>query len=169
MIHPTAFIHDSATVLGNVTLGARSSVWPSASIRADTDQITIGDDSNIQDGAVVHCDEGIPCTIGKRVTVGHGAVVHGALVQDDCLIGIGAIVLNKAVVGRGSLIGSGAVVTEGTVIPPDSLVLGVPAKVVRQLSPEQRGRVAEGHVHYVQLAARHLAGEFTRHRTVGGE
>ena len=166
-IAPTAFIHPAAVVLGNVVLGERASVWPAAVVRGDTDRIEIGEDSNIQDGAVVHCDEGVPCTIGKRVTVGHRAVVHGALVQDDCLIGIGAIVLNKVVVGRGSLVGSGAVITEGTVIPPDSLVLGVPARVVKQLSPEQKSRVSEGYTHYVKLAEQHRAGAFARHQSGG--
>jgi carbonic anhydrase/acetyltransferase-like protein (isoleucine patch superfamily) len=158
------FIHESAVVIGRVTLGASVSIWPTAVVRADTDVIEIGDETNIQDGAVIHCDAGIPCTIGKRVTVGHRAVVHGAPVQDDCLIGIGAIVLNKAVVGRGSLVGAGAVVTEGTVIPPDSLVLGIPARVVGQLSPEQRERLAGGHLSYVEMQRRHRAGEFPRHR-----
>jgi carbonic anhydrase/acetyltransferase-like protein (isoleucine patch superfamily) len=163
-IHESAFIHHDAVVLGNVTIGRRASVWPAAVVRGDVDRIEIGDDSNVQDGVVIHCDVGVPCIIGNRVTIGHRAVVHGALVEDDCLIGIGAIVLNKAVVGRGSLIGSGAVVTEGTVIPPGSLVLGVPAKVVRQLTEAQRARVADGHRSYVELARRHLAGEFPRHR-----
>ena len=163
-IHQSAFIHESAVVIGNVVLGARASVWPTAVIRADTDRIEIGDDTNIQDGAVVHCDPGIPCTIGSRVSVGHGAVVHGAHVQDDCLIGMGAIVLNKAVVGRGSLVGAGAVVPEGTVIPPNSLVLGIPARVVSPLSAEQRQRMADGHRAYVALQGRHRAVEFPRHR-----
>ena len=145
MIDPTSYIHETAVVIGNVHLGARSSVWPTAVIRADCDRIELGDDSNLQDGAVLHCDEGIPCIIGKRVTIGHRAIVHGALVQDDALIGMGAIVLNKAVVGRGSLIGAGALVSEGTVIPPDSLVLGVPGKVVRVLKAEERERMASGH------------------------
>lgn len=164
-IHESAFIHDEAVVLGNVTIGRRVSVWPTAVIRADVDRIEIGDESNVQDGAVIHCDVGMPCIIGNRVTIGHRAVVHGAHVQDDCLIGIGAIVLNKAVVGRGSLIGSGAVVTEGTVIPPDSLVLGVPGKVVRTLTDSQRARLSNGHRSYMELARRHLAGDFPRHRS----
>ncbi len=162
-ISKTAFIHEQASVTGNVTLGERASVWPTAVIRADSDRIEVGDESNIQDGAVLHCDPGIPCTIGKRVTVGHRAVVHGALVQDDCLIGIGAIVLNKCVVGRGSLVGAGALITEGTVIPPGSLVLGVPARVVRTLSQEQQDRVARGAAVYTELAERHKNGEFGRH------
>jgi carbonic anhydrase/acetyltransferase-like protein (isoleucine patch superfamily) len=164
MIDPTSFIHETAVVIGNVHLGARSSVWPMAVIRADCDRIELGDDSNLQDGAVLHCDEGIPCIIGKRVTIGHRAIVHGALVQDDALIGMGAIVLNKAVVGRGSLIGAGALVSEGTVIPPDSLVLGVPGKVVRTLKPEERDRMAGGYVSYVAMRERHRAGEFPRGR-----
>ena len=164
MIDPTSFIHETAVVIGNVHLGARSSVWPTAVIRADCDRIEVGDDSNVQDGAVLHCDEGIPCIIGKRVTIGHRAIVHGALVQDDALIGMGAVVLNKAVVGRGSLVGAGALVSEGTVIPPDSLVLGVPGKVVRTLKAEERDRMASGHASYVGMRERHRAGEFPRHR-----
>ena len=164
MIHPTAFIHERATVLGDVTLGERVSVWPGAVIRADTDRIVIGDESNVQDGAVLHCDHGVPCTIGKRVTIGHSAVVHGATVGDGVLIGIGAIVLNHAVVGEGSLIAAGAVVGEGMEIPPHSLVLGVPAKVRGPLKDEQRARVAHGHKAYVALAARHRAGHVERHR-----
>ena len=164
MIDPTAFIHETAVVLGDVHLGPRASVWPTAVLRGDVDRIEVGEDSNVQDGAVLHCEEGIPCIIGKRVTIGHRAIVHGALVQDDVLIGMGAIVLNKVVVGRGSLIGAGAVVAEGTVIPPDSLVLGGPAKVVKTLNAEQRARLAAGHLSYVAYSARHRAGEFPRHR-----
>ena len=164
MIHPTAFIHERATVLGDVTLGERVSVWPGAVIRADTDRIVIGDESNVQDGAVLHCDHGVPCTIGRRVTIGHSAVVHGATVGDGALIGIGAMVLNHAVVGEGALIAAGAVVGEGMEIPPHSLVLGVPAKVRGPLTDEQRVRVASGHTAYVALAARHRAGHVERHR-----
>ena len=104
------FIHETAVVVGDVVLGARVSIWPCAVVRADSDRITIGAESNVQDGAVLHCDPGVPCTIGARVTVGHRAVVHGATVEDDSLIGIGAIVLNHAVVGAGSIVGAGAVV-----------------------------------------------------------
>ena len=163
-LDPTVFIHDTAVVLGKVSLARNTSVWPTAVIRADTDRIDIGEDSNIQDGAILHTDFGIPCTIGNRVTIGHRAVVHGAEVQDDCLIGIGAIVLNNSVIGRGSIVGAGAVVTEGTIIPPDSLVLGAPAKVVKQLSNDHRDRLARGHVAYIDLQQRHRAGEFERHK-----
>jgi carbonic anhydrase/acetyltransferase-like protein (isoleucine patch superfamily) len=163
-VHPTAFIHEAAIVLGSVTIGARASVWPAAVIRADTDRIEIGDDSNVQDGAVLHCDEGIPCLIGKRVTIGHSAVVHGAVVGDGALIGIGAVVLNGARIGSGALIGAGALVAEGTVVPPNSLVLGVPGKVRGELTPEQQARVAHGHEAYVALAAKHKSGAVPRHR-----
>lgn len=163
-IHPSAFIHPGAIVLGNVSLGAYASVWPCAVLRGDTDRIEVGDESNVQDGAVLHCDEGVPCIVGKRVTIGHGAVVHGAVVEDGTLIGIGAIVLNHARIGAGSLIGAGAVVSEGTVIPPHSLVLGVPGKVRGPLSDEQRDRVAAGYQAYVALAARHRAGHVPSHR-----
>ena len=165
-IHESAFIHESAVVLGNVTLGRNASVWPTAVIRADTDHIEIGDDSNVQDGAVIHTDPGLTCTIGKRVTIGHRAMVHGATVHDDCLIGIGAIVLNGCVVGQGSLVGAGAVVTENTIIPPGSLVLGVPAKIMKNLlSDDQKRRLEEGHHAYVALQQRHRQHEFPRHRT----
>jgi carbonic anhydrase/acetyltransferase-like protein (isoleucine patch superfamily) len=166
VIHPTSFVHSDATVLGDVTLGMHASVWPRAVIRGDTDRIVIGDESNVQDCAVLHCDDGFPCVVGRRVTIGHAAVVHGATVEDGALIGIGAIVLNGARIGAGSLVGAGAVVAEGTVVPPHSLVLGVPAKVKGELSPEQRARVAHGWEAYVALAARHRAGHVERHGRV---
>ncbi len=154
-IDPTAFVHPAATVVGDVTLGAHASVWPGAVLRGDTDAIRIGDESNVQDGAVLHCDPGMPCLIGRRVTIGHRAVVHGAEVKDGALIGIGAIVLNGAVVGEGALIAAGSVVAEGKVIPPHSLVMGVPARVLRPLSAEQRERVARGYKRYVAMKERH--------------
>src|ERR671918_688166 len=120
-IHPTAFIHTLAYVTGDVTLGARVSVWPYASIRGDSDVITIGDDTNVQDGCVIHVDDGVPCHIGKRVGIGHRAIVHGAVIEDDVLIAMGAILLNNSRVGSGSIIGAGAVVREGFVVPPNSL------------------------------------------------
>ena len=161
-VHPDAFIHAEAFVCGDVTLGARASVWPMAVIRADSAPVTIGESSNVQDGVVIHVDPGLPCTIGARVTIGHRAIVHGATVEDDCLIGMGAVVLNRVVVGRGSLIGAGAVCSEGMVIPAGSLVLGVPGKVVRSMDETLRERVAVGVAAYVDLAARHRQGEFPR-------
>lgn len=159
-IDPTAFIHPRAFVCGDVSLAAGVSVWPGAVIRADTAPITIGPSTNVQDGVVIHVDPGLPCGIGARVTIGHRAVVHGATVEDECLIGIGAIVLNRVVVGRGSVVGAGAVCSEGMVIPPDSVVLGVPARVVRSVDAGLRQRAAGGVGAYVALAERHRRGEF---------
>jgi len=166
-IHPTAFIHAAAFVCGDVTLGASASVWPGAVIRADSAPITIGESSNVQDGVVIHVDPGLSCTIGARVTIGHRAVVHGATVEDDCLIAIGALVLNRVVVGRGSLVGAGAVCTEGMIIPPNSLVLGVPARVVRTTDDALRGRIASGVAAYIELADQHRRGNFPHRRSTG--
>ena len=157
-----AFIHAQAVVLGDVTLGERTSVWPTAVLRGDSDRIIVGDESNIQDGAVIHADDGAPCTIGRRVTVGHRAIVHGATVEDECLIGMGAIVLNRAVIGRGSLIGAGALITEGTVIPPRSVALGSPARVIRQVDDDMHAMIQHGVDAYLQLAERHQRGDFPR-------
>ncbi len=109
VIDPTAFIHPAAIVTGDVTLGARVSVWPTAVIRGDSDSITIGDDSNVQDGTIIHVDDGVPTHIGNRVAIGHRAIVHGATIEDDCLIAMGAILLNGVHVGTGSIVGAGAV------------------------------------------------------------
>jgi carbonic anhydrase/acetyltransferase-like protein (isoleucine patch superfamily) len=156
------FIHPLAIVIGNVTLGARVSVWPTAVIRGDTDAITIGDDSNVQDGSVVHVDHGVPTTIGKRVAVGHRAIVHGATIEDDCLIAMGAILLNGVHVGSGSIVGAGAVCREGMRIPPNSLVLGVPGRVVRETTDAERDRIRKTVESYVALQEEHRAGKFSR-------
>jgi carbonic anhydrase/acetyltransferase-like protein (isoleucine patch superfamily) len=157
-IDPTCYIHPAAHVIGDVTLGARVSVWPTAVLRGDTAPIVVGDDSNVQDGVVLHVDHGVPCTIGKRVAIGHRAVVHGATVHDDCLIGIGAVVLNRVVVGSGSIVGAGAVCTEGMVIPPNSLVIGVPARVRRETTNDERERIARTVQSYLTLQDVHRAG-----------
>jgi len=162
-IDPTAFIHPLAFVCGDVTLGARASVWPHAVLRGDGDAIVVGDESNLQDGVIVHVDPGVPCTIGARVTVGHRAIVHGATIEDDCMVGMGAIVLNGARVGSGSVIGAGAVVREGMVVPPNSLVLGVPARIIRATTDEDRERIRRTVAAYLALQRRHAAGEFVRH------
>lgn len=156
-IAKTAWVHPAAVVIGDVTLGDDVSVWPTAVLRGDRDAIRVGARSNVQDGAVVHCDPGKPCLIGERVTIGHRAVVHGCTIGDGALIGIGAIVLNGAVVGAGSLVAAGAVVGEGMQIPPGSLVLGVPAKVRGPLNDAQRERVERGYETYVQLKELHRA------------
>src|SRR5215203_1700957 len=142
-IHDTAFVHPAAHVIGNVTIGPRASVWPTAVLRGDNDAITIGEDSNVQDGTIVHVDPGLPCTIGARVAIGHRAIVHGATVQSDCLIGMGAILLNGVSVGQGSIVGAGAVCREGMEIPANSLVVGVPARVVRETTAAERERIAK--------------------------
>jgi carbonic anhydrase/acetyltransferase-like protein (isoleucine patch superfamily) len=159
-IHPTAFLHPAAFVCGDVTLGSHVSVWPTAVIRGDSARIEIGDDSNIQDGTVVHVDDGVPAKIGKRVAVGHRAIIHGATVEDDCLIAMGAILLNRTTVASGSIVGAGAVCTEGFVVPPNSLVLGVPAKVVRQTTMEERKRIRHTVSAYLELQKAHRAGSY---------
>jgi carbonic anhydrase/acetyltransferase-like protein (isoleucine patch superfamily) len=153
----SAWVHPAAVVIGDVTLADDVSVWPTAVLRGDRDAIRVGKSSNVQDGAVLHCDPGKPCLIGERVTIGHRAVVHGCTVEDGALIGIGAIVLNGAVIGAGSLVAAGAVVGEGQVIPPGSLVLGIPAKVRGPLSEDQRARVEKGYETYVLLKELHRA------------
>lgn len=145
-IAATAYVAEGATVIGRVTLGEHASVWPGAVIRADNETITIGPRSNIQDGAVLHVDPGLPMAIGADVTVGHLAMLHGCTIGDGALIGIGAIVYNRAVVGRDSLVGAGAIVTEGKTFPDRSLIVGAPAKLVRELDDAAiaglRGNVA---------------------------
>jgi carbonic anhydrase/acetyltransferase-like protein (isoleucine patch superfamily) len=159
-IHPKAFIHPAASVIGNVTLGSRVSVWPTAVIRGDSDAITIGEDSNVQDGTVIHVDDGKPTIIGKRVAIGHRAIVHGSTIADDCLIAMGAVLLNGVHVGSGSIVGAGAVCTEGMQIPPNSLVVGVPARKIRETSPEERERIRKTVASYLELQERYRAGEF---------
>ncbi|WP_434991944.1 gamma carbonic anhydrase family protein [Arthrobacter sp. Ld5] len=155
VISDSAFTAPTATLIGEVTLGAFASVFYGASVRADTAAISIGAGTNLQDNVVVHADPGYPATIGDRVSVGHGAVVHGCTVEDDCLIGMSATVLNGAVIGAGSLVAAGAVVLEGTVVPPRSLVAGVPAKVRRQLDDDEVAGVRANADRYKTLAQEH--------------
>lgn len=159
-IHPTAFIAPSAMVMGDVTLEAESSVWYTSVLRGDMAPIYIGSQSCIQDGTIVHVDEGVPCIIGPRVGVGHKAILHGCTVEEESLIGMGAILLNGVVVGKGSVVAAGALLTEGTVVPPGSLVMGMPAKVVRAVDPALAARVAYTWKHYIEEAQRHRAGAF---------
>ncbi len=158
VVDPTAFVHPRASVCGTVTLEAQVSVWGGAVIRGDTEEILIGAGSNIQDLVMVHADPGVPTTVGARVTVGHRAILHGCEIEDDVLIGMGAILLNRCLIGRGSIVGAGALVAEGVVIPPDSLVLGVPGKVVRATTPEERERIARSGATYRRLAGEHRDG-----------
>ena len=133
-IPESAYVSDEATVIGQVTLGERTSVWPFATIRGDNEPIRIGNDVNIQDGAILHVDPGCPLTIGDFVSVGHQAMLHGCTVGEGSLIGIQAVVMNNAVIGKECLVGAGSIVTEGKVFPDRTLILGAPAKVVRELS-----------------------------------
>jgi carbonic anhydrase/acetyltransferase-like protein (isoleucine patch superfamily) len=149
LIDSTAFIAPAATVLGDVTILAEASVWFGAVVRGDTAPIRIGRQTNVQDGCILHADPGFACTLGNRVTLGHGAIVHGATVEDDCLIGMRAVVMNGAKIGRGSIIAVGSVVTEGTEIPPGSIALGQPAKVRRAATDRDRERIRHAAEHYV--------------------
>jgi len=150
------FVAHNATVIGSVELHDRSSVWFNVVIRGDNDLITVGEGSNIQDGSVLHTDPGFALSVGKNVTVGHQAMLHGCEVGDGSLIGIGAVVLNGAKIGKGCLIGANALVPEGMEIPDGSLVVGSPAKVKRQLNAEQQQGLLENAAHYVDNMRRYL-------------
>ncbi|WP_425614907.1 gamma carbonic anhydrase family protein [Anatilimnocola sp. NA78] len=152
LVHDTAFIAAGAVVIGDVRLSENCSVWFSAVIRGDTEAIRIGAGTNVQDGCILHADPGKPCVLGERVTLGHGAIVHGATVEDDCLIGMRAVVMNGAKIGRGSIVGVGAVVMENTEIPPGSIVLGVPARVLRAATEKDFAKIKHAAEHYVAAA-----------------
>lgn len=149
----SAWVADNAQVMGDVALGEGASVWFGATVRGDTETITIGEGSNVQDGSVLHADHGFPLTIGARVTVGHQVMLHGCTIGDESLIGIGAVVLNGARIGRHCLVGAGSLVTEGKVFPDGSMILGRPAKVVRELTPEQIEGLRMSAAHYIENAA----------------
>ncbi|MBB4893301.1 carbonic anhydrase/acetyltransferase-like protein (isoleucine patch superfamily) [Streptomyces olivoverticillatus] len=154
-VDPQAFTAPTSVVLGDVTLAAGSSVWYHAVLRADCGPIVLGADSNIQDNCTVHVDPGFPVTVGERVTVGHNAVLHGCTVEDDVLVGMGATVLNGAHIGAGSLVAAQALVPQGMQIPPGSLVAGVPAKVKRALTDEEREHIRINAAMYLELAKTH--------------
>ncbi|MEF9526435.1 gamma carbonic anhydrase family protein [Streptomyces sp. RB13] len=149
------FVAPTASVVGDVTLHAGASVWYGAVLRGDVERISVGADSNVQDNCTLHADPGFPVTVGERVSIGHNAVVHGATVEDDCLIGMGATVLNGAVIGAGSLVATQALVPQGMRVPPGSLVAGVPAKVKRELTEEERQGVTLNGTMYAALAGQH--------------
>ncbi len=161
-IASTVFLAPGARVIGRATLSERSSVFYGAVVRADVEAITLGEGSNLQDNVSVHADAGLPTTIGRGVSVGHNAVLHGCTIEDDCLIGMSATVLNGAVIGRGSLVAAGSVVLEGPVIPERSLVAGLPAKVRRELTDDEVEGIRRNAQHYVALAADHRAAWATR-------
>jgi carbonic anhydrase/acetyltransferase-like protein (isoleucine patch superfamily) len=154
-VYGDAFVAPTASVIGDVTLEAGASVWYGAVLRGDVERITVRRDANIQDNVTLHADPGFPVSIGERVSVGHNAVVHGATVGDDCLIGMGATVLNGAVIGEGSLVAAQALVPQGMEVPPGSLVAGVPAKVKRELTEEERQGVTLNGTMYAELAQAH--------------
>lgn len=153
-IATTAWVADSAQVMGNVELAEDSSIWFGVVIRGDTETIRIGQGSNIQDGSVLHADIGKPLTVGANVTVGHKVMLHGCTIGDGSLIGIGAIVLNGAKIGKGCIVGAGALVTEGKEFPDGSMIIGSPAKAVRELTPEQQAGLQLSALHYIENARR---------------
>jgi carbonic anhydrase/acetyltransferase-like protein (isoleucine patch superfamily) len=159
-IHSTAFIAPTAVVLGDVTLGPRASVWYGTVLRGDNAAIVIGEATNVQDGTVVHVDEGLPVEIGPRVGVGHRVVLHGCTIGEESLIGMGSVLLNGVRIGRGSVVAAGAVLPEGMLVPPGSVVMGVPARVVRQVDEELAFRIRSTWEHYVEQAERHRSGKF---------
>lgn len=152
-IDPSGYIADGARIVGQVTLHGEVGIWFNAVLRADMASITIGERSNIQDNVTCHVDTNYPLVVGSGVSVGHNAVLHGCTVEDDCLIGMSATVMNGAVIGRNSLVAAGALVTEGSIIPPGSLVAGVPAKVRRELTPDEIQGVINNAEHYRQRIA----------------
>ena len=164
-IHPTAFIAATAAVMGDVTVGEDASVWYGAVLRGDMAPIVIGAQSNIQDGTVVHVDDGVPCSVGRRVGVGHRVILHGCIVEDECLIAMGSILLNGVRIGTGSVVAAGAVLPEGMQVPPGSLVMGVPGRIVRPVDAPLARRIASTWSHYVEQARAHKAGGYPR---VGG-
>ena len=157
-IAPDAWVADSAEVIGRVVLGAQASVWYGAVLRGDNARITIGRASNVQDGSVLHTDDGKPLVIGEGVTIGHQVMLHGCTIGDGSLIGIQSVVLNGARIGKNSIVGAGSLVTEGKEFPDGALIVGSPAQVVRMLTPEQIEALAASAAHYVHNAERHRNG-----------
>ena len=155
-IAASAYIDPSAQVIGDVTVGERSSLWPNVVARGDINSIVIGEESNVQDNSVLHCDPGeeFRLVIGDRVTIGHLAMLHGCTIEDESLIGIGAIILNGARIGKGSVVAAGALVPEGMQVPPGSMVMGVPGKIKREVTPEEQDRFRDNAMRYVKNAER---------------
>jgi carbonic anhydrase/acetyltransferase-like protein (isoleucine patch superfamily) len=154
-VPPSAWVAESAVVIGRVQLGENASVWYGAVLRGDNDAITVGANSNVQDGSVLHTDHGKPLVIGENVTIGHQAMLHGCTIGDGSLVGIQSVVLNGARIGRNSIVGAGSLVTEGKEFPDGVLIVGSPARVVRELTPEQIAGLQASAVHYVQQQQRH--------------
>ena len=159
-IHETAWVAPSADLMGDVTLEADASVWYHCVLRGDIGAITVGPRSNIQDLTMVHVDEGVPCTIGSDVGVGHRCILHGCTVEDECLIGMGSILLNGVRIGTGSVVAAGAVIPEGMLVPPRSLVMGVPGRIVRPVDASLTERIATTWAHYVEQARGYQTGKY---------
>jgi carbonic anhydrase/acetyltransferase-like protein (isoleucine patch superfamily) len=154
-IDPSAWLAPNATVIGDIRVAANASIWWNAVLRGDNDPISIGENSNIQDGSVLHTDDGVPMQIGANVTVGHLVMLHGCTVGDGSLIGIGSIILNRAVIGRQSIVGANTLIPEGKVFPDGVLIVGSPGKVVRELSDEEVAKLLGSAAHYVDNARRY--------------
>jgi carbonic anhydrase/acetyltransferase-like protein (isoleucine patch superfamily) len=163
-IHKSTFIDKNSVIIGNVKIGKNCGVYPNATIRGDQNLIVIGDGSNIQDCCVIHCDETYGVKIGKNVSIGHCAMIHGATIEDDCLIGIHSTILNGSKIKSGSIIGAGAVIMEGEIIPENSLVVGIPGKVIEQ-NPEFRKKAKENAETYQKLSKNHLEGKYEHFKT----
>ena len=166
VIDPTAWVADGAIIIGRVRLKARSSIWFGCILRGDQQWIEVGEETNVQDGSILHIEKDTPCILGNRVTLGHRATVHASTVGDGALIGIGASVLSRCIIGEGALIAAGAVVLERTVVPPRTLWAGCPARQIKELTPEQQERIAATYQHYVNNAAAYrAAATHTLHQT----
>jgi carbonic anhydrase/acetyltransferase-like protein (isoleucine patch superfamily) len=150
VIDPTAWVHPSAVVIGRVVLGPRVSVWPGCVLRGDIEPIEVGEESNLQDATVCHTSKGFPVRIGRRVLVGHRATIHGAVVGDGAMVGMGAILLDGAQLEEGAILAAGALLPEGRTVPAGSVAVGIPAKVVRPVTPQERDRILRGVEEYVQ-------------------
>lgn len=152
-VHPSAYVHESAVLIGAVTLGPRVSIWPGAVLRGDNEPIEIAEETNVQDGCILHTDPGLPLRVGARVSIGHQSMLHGCTIGDGSLIGIQAVLLNECVVGKNCLVGASALVTERKQIPDGSMVVGAPGRILRALSAEEIERMADNAASYVRRAA----------------
>jgi carbonic anhydrase/acetyltransferase-like protein (isoleucine patch superfamily) len=164
-IHETCYVHESCVIIGNVKVHEKCGLWPNAVLRGDENSIEIGAGSNVQDCCVFHVSEGFPTKVGRNVSVGHGCVIHGATIEDDVIVGMNATVMNGAVVGRGSVVGAGALVKEGMRTKPGSLVVGLPARVLKEGDPTLREMALRNAQTYQDLAQRHRKGEFIQYMT----
>ncbi len=160
-IHTSAYIDKTAVIIGNVKIGKKCGVFPYAVIRGDENIIEIEDGANVQDNCVIHCDDKHPVKIGKNVTIGHCAMVHGATIEDNCLIGINSTILNGAIIGKGSIVGANALVKSDMIVPENSLVLGVPAKVIKQDKEYEKSAIKNAEI-YVEISKHHKEGKYER-------